>query len=211
MEHAGHLVRILSALAALSGCDLVFGLKDPGARDGGDATVIDGPAPADAATDAPELPLNVGCPMDYQVLSSVTPSTSFYRLVNAFAVRTDFVTAARDCENDRIDLTNHTHLLVLSSDSERVAVDSFLQGSTPWIGLHDRATEGTFRPASMEAPAYPPTAGAPWGMSQPATAVGNLEDCAFLQGTGSNIFDDQCTTPRPYVCECDAFEAVPVL
>ena len=207
MEHAGHLVRILSALAALSGCDLVFGLKDPGARDGGDAIVIDGPAPADAATDAPELPLNVGCPMDYQVLSSVTPSTSFYRLVNAFAIRTDFVTAARDCENDRIDRTNHTHLLVLSSDSERVAVDSFLQGGTPWIGLHDRATEGTFRPASFETPAYPP----PWKPGQPTTTADNIDDCVVLEPTILTIYDDECTRKRSYVCECDAFAAVPVL
>jgi len=194
-------VRLLAtSLVVCTGCTAIFGLEEPVRRvsDGG---VIDGvpdARPRDArAVDAPpvDAPLLDGlvCPVGYAAISG---STSKYRIDNN---NETWDAAEADCESDG------QHLIVVSNETERAALVGLTAGST-WIGLSDRATEGTFRWVTDEdTGGYPPATGTPWAAGEPSADT-VASDCT-LQSTTWN--DAPCTLNREYVCECDGYAANP--
>ena len=101
---------------------------------------------------------------------------------------TPWLNAAADCNND---VAGATHLVVLSSQAE---VD-YVRMRLGWVGLSDRATEGTFVNVTNE-----PNDLRPWDSGQPDNGGGD-ENCAQMKAQG--LDDDQCGNGHRYVCECD--------
>jgi hypothetical protein len=117
--------------------------------------------------------------------------TSLYRIVGAGATWPDAEIA---CAGD---VSGATHLIVLSNSVE---VDFAVQ-HLGWVGLDDRATEGTFVNVTGE-----PNDQRPWRSGQPDNGSGN-EDCVQLKSDG--LDDDQCGNAHAYVCECDGRPPTP--
>lgn len=163
-----------------------------------DAPVID--APIDApAIDAPDLL----CPSGY---APIGLSASRYRKVDTTAT---WAAAAADCNNDDDTggtFSGSTHLVVFSSEAERLAVTAALgagNGNT-WIGLSDEENEGTWEWVTAEPTGgYPGLARPPWDSSEPNG--GDNDDCVRMKN--SFLFDDKACSDanNDYLCECDPF------
>ena len=115
-------------------------------------------------------------------------------LHRAVATNATWLIAEADCAND---VAGATHLVVLSSTAEVTYVKTQLG----WVGLSDRAVEGTFVNVTNE-----PGDLRPWDSGQPDNGGGN-ENCAQMKATG--LDDDQCNNGHRYVCECDGRAPTP--
>ncbi len=132
-----------------------------------------------------DAPLPV-CPTDY-----VLRDGSRYRFVLNTA---SWTVAEADCENDSIGLT---HLAVLGTN-ELATVDAVSSASRTWVGLSDRVTDGVWL----------------WVTGGTGPALGSGQSsCADLDAGdrfgGPQLQNDDCTTGRSYVCECDLTPANP--
>ncbi len=173
-----------------------------GATPGPDAAVIDATATDARAVDAPAIDAAVPmCPTGYATLGS---STSRYRESTATA---SWTAAAADCndDDDGGTFTGFTHLVVIGDDAERLAltVPAAITGNT-WVGLSDRAVEGSFVWVTAEPTGGYPVVGQqpPWDNGDPDG--GDPDDCVRFKN--SFTYEDKaCTDANSYVCECDAF------
>jgi Lectin C-type domain len=143
------------------------------------------------------------CPSGYGAVAGI----GRYRVVEGKDLKWD--KAAEDCNDDDDSGTFvlHTHLLVLGSEVERLALTGTstpISGNT-WMGLSDRAVEGTFAWVTNEPTNGYPIVGQqpPWDASEPDNAGGE-EDCVRFKN--SYVLEDKpCDDEQSYVCECDAF------
>lgn len=142
--------------------------------------------PADAAIDATIDAPPPMCPSNYEERAG-----SRYRYVSTTA---PWAAAESDCENDSSGLT---HLVVLGT-GELPTVDAISSASRTWVGLSDLVTDGTWLWVT--------------GATGPSLGTGS-SSCAELDdgGTfgGPQLREDDCTTGRSYVCECDLTPANP--
>ena len=118
-------------------------------------------------------------------------STSLYRVS---ANDRSWVDAQAECAAD---VAGATHLVVVSSATE----SDFIKTKLGWVGLSDRATEGTFVNVTNEPNDY-----RPWISGQPDNGSGN-ENCVQMKAGG--LDDDQCGNAHVFVCECDGRPSVP--
>ncbi len=91
-----------------------------------------------------------------------------------------------------------SHLAVPGDGDENARIDQSFPADS-WIGFSDRATRGTFEWVN----GAPSTGYTLWGAAQPSGLPG--EDCVAIDAvvpTGG-WEDGDCTTPRPYACECE--------
>jgi len=187
-----HVLRIGLALWLFPGCSAIFGLEPPAPirqdaqshDDARDGRSLDAP-PTDA-------PIDLVCPGNYM---QVATTGTYYRFVTAQA---SWLGAATDCADD----DPHTHLVVITSDQERMLAFE-LGGSSPgWIGLSDLASEGSYRWVTAEPTSYPLPNSAAWSNGEPSNDAS--QDCVTFNGQGE-LKDDPCGFGRPYLCECDGY------
>lgn len=123
--------------------------------------------------------------------TAATGLTSLYRVS---ANDKSWVDAQTECATD---VAGATHLVVLSSATE----SDFIKTKLGWVGLSDRATEGTFVNVTAEPNDY-----RPWISGQPDNGSGN-ENCVQMKAGG--LDDDQCGNAHVFVCECDGRPSTP--
>lgn len=182
--------RLLLGLVAVGGC----AFTPSGATDGDLGP--DARPPGDLGPDAG--PGNTALCPGYTTLATGT-----YRLVESVAT---WEQARTDCGDDvgSAGGGHRTHLVVLSSDAERLAVRAAFPISKLWIGLSDRAVTSQWHWVTAEdTGTYPPGSGAPWKPHQPNDGGGGDEDCVVMDSAGA--WDDRrCESDtEAYVCECD--------
>lgn len=159
-----------------------------GATDAPAGLVPDAPA-ADAMPDAdPFAMIAARC----MTAGYTTQAPGLYRSV---ATGTSWTAAEADCADD---VAGATHLVVLSSQAEV----TYMATQLGWVGLDDRAAEGTFVTVTGETGDV-----RPWASGQPDNGGGN-EDCAQMKN-GGQLDDDQCGNSHRYVCECDGKAPTP--
>lgn len=172
-------------MIALVGCRAQLGSPsvdddtrlDGGGSGSGSNIVIDAPPPDGTAYLA-------SCMTAGYTAASAT--TSLYRIA---AGAKAWVDAETECAAD---VPGATHLVVLSSQAE---VDYVKATRLGWVGLSDRATEGTFVNVTAE-----PNDVRPFASGQPDNGGGS-EDCVQLKAGG--LDDDQCGNGHAFLCECD--------
>lgn len=177
-------MKLVVAIVLLAGCRAQLGspsvddeTKLDGGSDGGSGALIDAP-PADGTSYA------ASCMAAGYTAASAT--TSLYRVA---AAGKTWVNAEAECAAD---VAGATHLVVLSSQAE---VDYVKATRLGWVGLSDRATEGTFVNVTAE-----PNDVRPFASGQPDNGGGN-ENCVQLKAGG--LDDDQCNNNHAFLCECD--------
>src|SRR5262245_44151063 len=203
----------------LAGCDKTFGLLYVGPAPI-DAPLDDGPVdmpvdgPVDGAVDGP-VDAPRACPATYSLM--IGSSNSRYRHI---ALDAPWNTAQTLCLNDEMGITRHTHLVVLSNETERTQLFAALKtaGLTKnvWIGLTDIKNEGTFRWVTAQSVGVPPNGqNPPWAAGQPdnnSTTPGG-QDCVRMiapNAMDEGRYDDvEGIANFELVCECDDFPAVP--
>lgn len=104
----------------------------------------------------------------------------------------DWVAAEADC------VAIGSHLAVPGDEDENARIDISFPGDS-WIGLSDRAVSGSF----VWVNGAPSTGYTRWGTSQPSGEPG--EDCVAIDAVlpPGGWDDDDCSTGRPYACECE--------
>lgn len=196
----------------LAGCSFTPGRitgpsdGDADVRDSGDLDVAVDDAPGDAAADGVTGDATFTCPSGY-----VAAGTAQYRY--APSNTGNFNAARGDCENDDDagTFTGFTHLVVLSGETERAQLATFVAGiddQKVWIGVTDRVLDGTWRWVTAEPiVGYPPASGTPWKSGEP----NDDGDCVqMLSGSVHELEDRPCTSDNErYVCECDAYAEDP--
>jgi hypothetical protein len=201
-------VRYALALIACwssAGCDKLFDLQPIAVPSGADGSAVtDGSgsvgidAPSDSRVDA--VPVGAQCPTSYAAVSTV----GVYRFETSNV--TSWLSAENSCVADQvIGSTKHTHLAVITTETERSMVHAVVPQGILWVGLSDRVVEGAFQWVSSEpAMGYPPASGTPWASGQPS-ATDPLDDCVIMNVQAD--FDDVlCNgTTRAYICECDDY------
>jgi hypothetical protein len=123
-----------------------------------------------------------------------TAAGTLASLYRASANDKSWLDAQAECAAD---VPGATHLVVLSSAAE----SDFIKTKLGWVGLSDRATEGTFVNVTNEPNDY-----RPWIPGQPDNGSGN-ENCVQMKTGG--LDDDQCGNAHDFVCECDGRPSVP--
>lgn len=106
-----------------------------------------------------------------------------------------WVAAEQRCELDG------AHLVILDDEAERQAIVSALPGTQQWAGLSERVTRGTSLTVTNVAPPF-----LPWGPAEPS---GSIDDCVQIDATTMMLDDQDCTSVRRYVCECDGVPGAP--
>ena len=130
------------------------------------------------------------CPTGY---APIAGQTSSYRYVTT---ATDWLAAELDCEDDG----TGTHLAVVDTDAENMALDTLMAGEDAyWLGISDRRVEGTYRTVTDDVQTF-----LPWDDMEP---TGAAEDCVYAED--KDFVDTDCAAPRAYICECDGRAAVP--
>jgi hypothetical protein len=165
----------------LAGCRIGFGEGEE-IRD--DAARIDEDAATDAMNDAsPDSTTQLTCPGTY---TTIAGQTSKYRAINNSMV---WLTSEQLCEADG------THLVIIDDAAELTGVTGLLAGQNIWTGVTDRIAVGTFRKVTGPNASY-----LPWDTSEPdATAA----ECLFIDSVTLKFADQDCTSGRRAVCECD--------
>ncbi len=192
-------MRGVAILLLVSGCG--FRIEGGGVTtDSGTDSNLDGPV-IDGSVDSLDGMIP-SCPAGYGPVNGV----GSYRPVES--ADKAWIDAADDCNDDDDNGTFllHTHLVVLSSESERTmfSTASSVSGNT-WVGLSDRATEGSYVWVTNEPTGGYPVVGQqpPWDTDDPDNAGGG-EDCVRFKN--SFVLEDKpCGDTESYVCECDAF------
>jgi hypothetical protein len=140
-------------------------------------------APADTTPRPPDAspPDADPCPPSY-----VSTPFGCFRMVGD---EETFVDAELACQNDG------GHLAVLGDPDENAFVTTLIAGRSVWIGLSDRASEGTFLWVTDAALAFDE-----WATGEPNNLWG--EDCTEYRAdeTWNDVW---CDSRRPYVCEID--------
>lgn len=183
----GGLKGLAIAIAALAGCAF-------SGSAGSDVTPDAAPdATPDAEVDG--MPVTNLCTTAYQIVVG-TPLTSRYRKLD---VAKSWDQQAALCAADG------AHLVVLESDAERRAIETFganVRGYF-WIGLTDREVEGEWKTVKGQVLSAADLT-ALWGPSQPATGTAaDLEDCVLLGAGSRSYFDYACASAFVGVCECE--------
>jgi len=172
-------------------CEQGFCVVDHEGTDAGNG--VDPDAPPDATPEPDADPFEAIKPMclaaGYAVVD--TADGGLFRTVTQ---NTKWLDAAADCAND---VPGATHLIVLSSQNEV----AYMKTQLGWVGLSDRATEGTFLSVTGE-----PNDLRPFLNGQPDNGGGN-ENCVQMKSGG--LDDDQCGNGHRYVCECDGQASLP--
>lgn len=154
----------------------------------------------DAAIDAPPPdadPFAAIEPLCIAAGYTKDPTTGgYYRPVTNTA-RT-WLNAQADCKDDVADAT---HLIVLSTTAEVTYMDTLLANDA-WIGLSDRAAEGTFVTVTGETDDQ-----RPFRPGEPNNGDGG-EDCVVMRGNGG-LDDVPCGNGFRYICECDGRPSTP--
>ncbi len=150
-----------------------------------DAMPIDA-MPVDAM---PVDAMPVTCPAGY-VASGNAAVTSRHRFVDSNTSRAN---AAADCAND---LVGKTFLAIVDSAAENAVLDARAGNRAVWLGMSDRATEGTWITDLGGTQAY-----FNWASNQPDDFF--EEDCAEALDGGTWNDIDCSNQSRRYVCECD--------
>jgi len=177
---AGLLLDALTPLLlCLGGCDYFFHLEH-----------VDGPGEAGAVDSLIE------CPADYT--TQLFSSMSHYRLVDT---ATSWDIAVGDCADDA---PGATHLVVISTDAERMQLHAQSPASNRWIGLTDRNSENMYTWITAESAPTPAAGVTPWGPGQPDDQMSD-QDCVRIENTTSFYDDGQCASNFRYACECDGF------
>lgn len=165
---------------------------------GGDAAV-DSSEPIDViATDAPPDLAMCGT-----IGYTPTGTAGFYKLVT----NQQWSTGQTDCQNDAAGLSGvYTHLAVIGSEAERMAVSMDVQIET-WVGFSTKDGVNWLH-VTNESPVYPGNMGIPptfgWGGSEPSDPT--VEKCAALSPTSmpaNALKDFGCTSSFDMLCECD--------
>jgi Lectin C-type domain len=174
----------LLPLAFLLGC----GVKIDGDNNRTDDAATQPDAAVDASPDGNAIP--VACTANgYAARGTLT---SLYR---AGAATKTWLDAEAECAAD---VPGATHLVVLSTTDEV----AYIKTTLGWVGLSDRATEGTFVNVTNE-----PGDLRPFANNQPDNGSGD-ENCAHMKTT-AGLDDDQCNNPHSYLCECDGRAPAP--
>jgi hypothetical protein len=149
---------------------------------------------ADAPPDA------LMCPDVYNPIP-MGPTGVQYRLVPA---ATTWTKAADTCEKDML---GHTHLVVLDTPEERVAVEQFLVmqlGSFSLHGGYARDTTadpytGFFTVTGEGVPSGSP----PWAANEPNNGAGGAPEPVVWFGFQNGLVDGPLDYQIGYLCECD--------
>jgi hypothetical protein len=157
-------------------------------------------AAADASIDATSIDMTQlpSCPTTYTV--TLANSASKYRVVDDSVL---WPAAEADCEDDG----TNTHLIVLNSDAERLALQPY-SALERHIGYSDAVDEGTWIPVTDDPDIYDDLVMLkvpPWGGGEPNQGSGG--NCLAI-ATGLDFRDRTCESePASYICECDAYPA----
>jgi hypothetical protein len=141
------------------------------------------------------------CPPSY---TETLGGTDHRYRVDATAV--PWLDAVMMCRADQISPNAPTHLIVLGSEPERVAL---VQRATlpTWLGHSDRRTEGTFVAITLEdLGGYPAPQSPPWAFGEPNNQ--GAENCVEVTPTGE-LNDLGCSDGHAFVCECDPYPDTP--
>lgn len=170
---------------------------DPGAPDA-EPEPPDAAAAPDAEVPDAEPPVAV-CPAGYDA-SGDPGLASHYRYVPS--PQRDWLEAAADCADD---LVPYTHLVIIETEAEAVAVDGLSSNRDIWVGATDAVDEGDWRDLFGEAVEVDLwDDGEPDNGGDPSAVPG--EDCAE-QRDGGGWRDVDCAQSRRFVCECDLTRA----
>lgn len=156
--------------------------------------LFDAPGSEPMPDDVPSDMQPNACPLSYNLSFNASPTR--YRFVMELK---DWPAAAADCADDLTGAPFHTHLVVVTTDSELSGVDAFNSGTTSWLGLSDRKMPGAFLWVTNESTSYPPASGSPWETNEPNMGAGF--DC--VENRVADLRTEMCATPRAYYCECD--------
>ena len=188
-------------LALPAGCDKLFGLRDISGEPGDAALVTDGPFDGrDAPGDTVEQ-THSNCPAGF----GQPYENSRYRFVSTAVTWSE---AMQFCASlDDPTSTRRVHLVVLTSDFERsqhVYVNVVGSFSAYWLGYSDTKVEGAYQWVTGELLNYPSASA--WGPSEPSMDPG--DNCVRVSYSNNDLDSMLCTTPTPFVCECDDYALV---
>jgi len=165
-------------LVLLAGCR--FGFDETTTGDGG-ATGDGGSQTGDANGAADGIQLS--CPASYTTVAGLT---SEYRAIDNSM---GWLVSEQLCETDG------THLVVIDNATELTTIPGLLPGDNIWVGTTDRLVIGTFRHVTGPTATF-----LDWDASEPdATAL----ECVFIDSLTIKLADQDCTSGRRAVCECD--------
>jgi hypothetical protein len=171
----------VTALVA-AGCGRVgFDAGADGATGGTDAS-------GDARADAGDAAM-VTCPAAYTVVIG----NSRYRVGNAGA--DDWLVGEADCEAEG------THVAIPNSQAELDALAA-VAGIEVWIGITDRVAPEVWREVTGGLATF-----LPWRSGKPSGVAG--EDCVYWDVAAGEYRNQDCTSGRTWVCECDGAAADP--
>lgn len=168
-------------VVGLGGCRIGFGVLPLPTDSAPDAELIDDAAGADS--------VSIGCPANYVQLDM---GPSRYRALDNSMT---WLTSEQMCEADG------NHLVIPDTGPELMIVASYLATQNIWTGVTDRKTIGTFLKVTGGPATY-----LPWDSGEPdATAL----ECAYIDALTITLADQDCTSGRRGVCECDGAAADP--
>lgn len=179
-------------MCLIAGCSYA---PSPAMLAGDDEPASDGPSndgpPSDGPGDGPPPDTAAfTCNASYTFEPTLTSS---YRRV---ATATAWLPAEQNCEADG------GHLVVITSQAEEDHVIALAQGLDTWIGISDRATEASWIWVTDTEFTYDDFAsGQPGNNNNPTVD----QDCGEW---GIGWHDDLCSTPNPFICECDGQPAI---
>jgi hypothetical protein len=132
------------------------------------------------------------CPVEYTALPNDAANPHRYRRAPQ--------SLSWDAQRAFCAQTSPQAYLAVPDNATELAGLFMVAGNTPfWVGIDDRATEGTYLQA-----AGGPATFLPWALGQPNNAGGGEgQDC--VRATGTTISDDACTgtgASAPAACEC---------
>lgn len=143
---------------------------------------------AGVVADAREIDAPPGCPGSFTTVAGA--GTHVYKVI---ATADDWGNQQMACQT----FTKSAYLIVPDNAAELAAVDGIAGAARYWVGIDDRATEGTF----VNVLNMMPQTFLPWQPPAPDDA-GPGEDCVEAISASHKINDERCNTSLPAVCEC---------